>query len=182
MQTKIIGVSTTALLLVACAPNSASTEGQRARVADGAKVELKDKEGKKVGTLTVSAHSSGGVQINGPLTDLPPGVHGLHIHEKGECDGPSFESAGAHFNPTVKQHGELNPEGPHAGDLGNVRIDTNGMAQLSLLAERVTLNDSPNSLLKPGGTSILVHAGPDDLKTDPSGGSGERIACGVVTR
>src|SRR5688572_22067295 len=95
MQTKMIGVSTIALLLVACAPNSVSTEGQRARIADGAKVELRNREGKKVGTLTVSVHSSGGVQINGPLTDLPPGVHGLHIHETGQCKGPDFESAGA---------------------------------------------------------------------------------------
>ena len=182
MQTKMIGVSTFALLLVACAPNSVSTEGQRARVADGAKVELQNREGKKVGTLTVSAHSSGGVQINGRLTDLPPGVHGLHIHQTGECKGPDFESAGAHLNPFSKQHGELNPEGPHAGDLGNVRIDANGTAQLSLLADRVTLTDAPNSLLKPGGTSILIHAGLDDLKTDPTGGSGERIACGVITR
>ena len=182
MQTKVICVSMAALLISACAPNSPSTEGQRARVADGARVALKNNEGKEVGTLTVSAHSSGGVQITGRLMDLPPGVHGMHIHEAGQCDPPDFKSAGGHFNPSAKQHGELNPQGAHEGDLGNVRIDVNGTAQLSLLADRVTLADASNSLLKPGGTSIVIHAGIDDLKTDPSGGSGDRIACGVVTR
>jgi Cu-Zn family superoxide dismutase len=182
MQNKAMGVTILALLLSACAPNSPSTEGQRARVADGARVELKNANGKTVGILTVAAHSSGGVQINGRLNDLPPGVHAVHIHETGKCEPPDFESAGAHFNPSGKQHGELNPHGPHDGDLNNIRIETNGTAQLALLADRVTLNDAPNSLLKPGGTSMVIHASLDDLKTDPSGASGDRIACGVITR
>jgi superoxide dismutase, Cu-Zn family len=181
-MTKAIGACILAFLFSACAPNSPTKEGQRARVADGAKVELKNREGKQVGTLTISVHSSGGVQINGRLMDLPPGVHGMHIHEMGKCEPPDFKSAGAHFNPSGKQHGELNPQGAHEGDLGNVRIESNGTAQLSMLADRVTLADAPNSLLKPGGTSIVIHADIDDLKTDPSGGSGDRIACGVVTR
>ena len=182
MRNKAIGVGVFTLLLSACVPNSSSTEGQRSRIADGARVELKNNEGSTVGTLTVSAHSSGGVQITGRLTDLPPGVHGMHIHEVGKCDPPTFASAGGHFNPSGKQHGELNPQGAHAGDLGNVRIDANGSAQLALLAERVTLTEGQSSLLKEGGTSLVIHSGIDDLKTDPSGGSGDRLACGVITR
>lgn len=175
-------VSLIALCTWSCTPNSSSIEGQRARTADGARVELKDSQGKVVGTLTVSAHSSGGVQFDGRLSDLPPGVHGMHIHETGQCDGPDFKSAGAHFNPAGKQHGEMNPEGPHAGDLGNLRVESNGTADVSILADRVSLADDASSLLKPGGTSLVIHATLDDLKTDPSGGSGDRIACGVITR
>lgn len=182
MQNTAISVTIFALLMAACAPNSPSVEGQRSRVADGARIELKNSEGKTVGQLTVAAHSSGGVQITGRLSGLAPGLHGMHIHEVGKCDAPSFQSAGGHFNPSGKQHGELNPNGQHEGDLGNLRIEDDGKAEVSLLADRVTLADEPTSLLKPGGTSFVLHAMLDDLKTDPSGGSGDRIACGVITR
>jgi superoxide dismutase, Cu-Zn family len=182
MRNTAVGTGVLALLLAACTPNSPTVEGQRSRVSDGARVEVKNNEGETVGKLTISAHSSGGVQITGRLTDLPPGVHGMHIHEVGKCELPDFKSAGGHFNPSGKQHGEMNPQGAHEGDLGNVRIEASGATELALLAERVTLTDGPNSLLKPGGTSLVIHAGIDDLKTDPSGNSGDRIACGVITR
>jgi Cu-Zn family superoxide dismutase len=175
-------VSSLALVLSGCAPNSPSVEGQRARVADGARVELRDAKGRKVGTLTVSIHSGGGVRFNGRLENLPGGSHGIHIHERGKCDPPDFASAGGHLNVTGKQHGEFNPQGSHEGDIGNVNIDPSGSAEVSLLADKVTLEAGPNSLLKPGGTSLVIHARPDDLKTDPSGDSGDRIACGIITR
>ena len=170
------------LTLSSCAPNSTSPEGQRARLADGARVELRNSEGKSVGVLTVSMNSGGGVQFTGRLTDLPPGPHGMHIHETGKCDTPDFASAGGHFNPSGKQHGDQNPNGPHAGDIANLNVKPNGMTDVVFIAQHVTLQEAPNSLLKPGGTSLVIHAGPDDFKTDPSGNSGARIACGVINR
>jgi Cu-Zn family superoxide dismutase len=175
-------VSVIALLSFACTPNSPSVDAQRARLEDGARVELRDAHGKTVGKLTVAPHSNGGVRFTGRLTDLPPGVHGIHIHEFGKCDPPDFKSAGAHFNPSGKQHGEFNPQGKHAGDMGNVRVDASGSAEISLMNERVTLESQPNSLLKPGGTSLVLHANADDQMTDPSGNSGDRIACGIIVK
>jgi Cu-Zn family superoxide dismutase len=126
-------------------------------------------------------NSAGGVQFNGRLTDLPPGPHGIHIHENGKCEPPDFSSAGGHFNPSRKQHGEENENGPHDGDIPNVAVGMNGMAQVTFIAKGATL-EGARSILKPGGTSLVIHAEPDDLKTDPSGNSGARIACGVITR
>jgi Cu-Zn family superoxide dismutase len=143
---------------------------------------MRDAHGKTVGTLTVAPHSNGGVRFTGRLSDLPSGVHGFHIHEYGKCDPPDFKSAGAHFNTSGKQHGEFNPQGKHEGDMGNVRVDAGGSAEVSLMNERVTLGAGPNSLLKPGGTSLVLHADADDQKTDPSGNSGDRIACGIIVR
>lgn len=182
MRKKIFCVSGIALLASACAPNSPSVEAQRARLADGARVEMKDAHGKTVGTLTIAPHSNGGVLFTGRLTDMPAGVHGIHIHDSGKCDPPDFKSAGAHFNPSGKQHGEFNAQGHHEGDMGNVRVDPSGSAEISLMNESVTLSAGPSSLLKPGGTSLVLHANADDQKTDPSGNSGDRIACGVIVR
>jgi len=134
-------------------------------------------------------YSGGGVQFTGHLIDLPPGPHGIHIHENGKCDPPEFESAGAHLNPSGKHHGG-GPESPnnqspneqHEGDIGNLTVKVNGMADVAFIAKNVTLTAGPASLLKNGGTSLVLHADPDDMKTDPSGNSGARIACGVITR
>jgi Cu-Zn family superoxide dismutase len=182
MQNNAICVSSLALALLACAPTSPTLESQRARLADGAKVEVRDTKGHTVGTLTVSLQSGGGVRFNGRLTDLPGGVHGVHVHEKGKCDPPDFESAGPDLSLSGKEHGLHNPQGSHEGDIGNLRIDPSGSAEVSLMAEKVTLLGGTNSLLRPGGTSLVIHESPDDLKTDPSGNSGARIACGVITR
>jgi Cu-Zn family superoxide dismutase len=182
VQKRAIVLSMFALLTSACVPNSPSVEAQRSRVADGSRVEIKNSQGKAIGSLTIAAHPSGGVQITGRLSNLPPGVHAFHIHETGKCETPDFKSAGAHFNPTGKQHGELNPQGQHAGDLGNLQVESDGTVEISMLADRVTLAEGANSLLKPGGTSLVIHASLDDLKTDPAGNAGDRIACGVVTR
>lgn len=174
----VVGV----LTFSSCAPNSPSAEAQRARLADGARVELRNTQGNRVGSLTLAMNSGGGVQFTGRLTDLPPGPHGVHIHENGNCEPPDFASAGAHYNPSGKQHGEGNPNGPHAGDIANLNVKANGMVDVAFIAQHVTLLEAPNSLLKAGGTSLVIHANPDDFKTDPSGNSGERIACGVITR
>jgi Cu-Zn family superoxide dismutase len=169
------------LLLSACVPSNPFTEG-RARVADtGAKAQFVDAKGQWLGTLTISPQSGGGVRLTGWLVELPAGVHGINIHENGKCDPPDYKSAGAHFSPTGRQHG-FNPMGPHEGDLGNLRVYLSGITPISLLAELVTLEPGANSLFKPGGTSLVITSRADDQKTDPTGDSGDRIACGVITR
>ncbi|HEX5868952.1 MAG TPA: superoxide dismutase family protein, partial [Longimicrobium sp.] len=112
---------------------------------------------------------------------LPAGVHGVHIHQTGLCDAPDFTTAGGHFNPTSRQHGTQNPNGPHAGDLPNLTVDANGQGMMNGTAMGVTMvGGGANSVRKPGGTALVVHATADDYRTDPSGNSGARIACGVI--
>jgi Cu-Zn family superoxide dismutase len=143
--------------------------------------QLRDANGRAVGTA-VFLQSNGSVRVVLDVTGLPPGVKGVHIHSAGRCDPPAFESAGEHFNPTGAQHGSLNPRGPHAGDLPNITIDSNGRGHLEATLRRVSLEKGSTSLFDADGSSIVVHADPDDLRTDPSGGSGARIACGVIVR
>jgi Cu-Zn family superoxide dismutase len=120
--------------------------------------------------------STGGVVVQGAITGLKPGNHGFHVHTVGRCDPPAFESAGPHWNPTNKQHGRQNPAGWHTGDLANLAAAAEGVAQVHQTLEGATLHD----LLDGDGSALVVHADPDDNKTDPSGNSGARIACGVI--
>ena len=145
-------------------------------------VELKDAKGNDVGTATIVSKGSG-VEVKLDLKALPPGVHAVHFHQKAMCDAPDFKSAGGHFNPTSKQHGFDNPQGHHAGDMMNFTVKENGTAKATVKDEEVVLGtgSEPNSLLSNGGSSIMVHAKADDYKTDPSGNSGDRIACGAIT-
>jgi Cu-Zn family superoxide dismutase len=136
-------------------------------------------QGQKIGAATVHP-SDRGVRIDVAISQLPPGTHGIHIHAVGKCEGPAFASAGAHFNPASKKHGKDNPEGPHAGDLMNIEVGADGTGKASLSDPNVTLGDGPSSLFHEGGTALLIHEKADDYKTDPSGNSGARIACGVI--
>jgi superoxide dismutase, Cu-Zn family len=138
-------------------------------------------KGEKVGTATLT-QTSGGVRIVANLTQLPAGMHALHIHTNGKCDGPDFMSAGGHFNPGMKQHGKDNPMGAHAGDLPNFTVDAKGKGKATVIAMGVTLADGPNSLFHTGGTALMVHAAADDYKTDPTGNAGARMACGIVEK
>lgn len=123
-----------------------------------------------------------GVQIHAELSMLTPGMHAMHLHTVGECHGPDFKSAGAHFNPFGKKHGLKNPDGPHAGDLPNFEVKTDGKATVDVTATLVTLEEGKNSLFQPGGTCIVVHEKADDEKSDPAGNAGPRVACGVIKK
>src|SRR5579863_8192730 len=141
------------------------------------KTELHDAMGNSVGTAEFSPAAKG-VKIRLNLKALPPGVHGIHIHATAKCEGPAFTTAGGHLTPDMKHHGLDNPEGPHAGDIPSITVGANGTLKTTIVAPGVTMGDDPHSIFANGGTAIVIHAMPDDQKTDPAGNAGARIACG----
>jgi len=149
--------------------------------ASTAKANLINSKGEPIGTATLK-ETPKGVSLRLAVENLPPGVHGFHIHTVGKCEPPDFKSAGGHFNPEGKKHGLENPEGHHAGDMQNLTVDAQGKAKVKAVLTGVTLGEGANSLFQPAGTALVIHADPDDMKTDPAGNAGARIACGVITK
>lgn len=142
--------------------------------------ELKDAAGKTLGSVFV-AQGPDGVKVVLTYNGLPAGDHGMHFHAVGKCEGPDFASAGAHFNPENKKHGLLAPDGPHAGDLPDLIVPTSRTGIYETTTNLVTLGSGPDQLIGQFGAALVVHASPDDGKTDPSGNSGARIACAVLS-
>jgi Cu-Zn family superoxide dismutase len=160
------------LIVSAAALASCATPDELGPAGDGPVIPLVSGAGATVGGVQAEQRP-GGTYIRVAVEGLPPGDHGLHLHAVGRCDGPAFQSAGAHWNPAGLKHGHLNAAGPHAGDLPNLTVSTNGRGAINFLATGGALDDAD-------GTSLVVHAKADDYKTDPSGNSGDRIACAVI--
>jgi len=148
-----------------------------------AHADIVNAQGATIGHARFSTVSNG-VKVSVTVSDLPPGEHGIHIHNVGKCDGPAFTTAGGHFNPTGAHHGIHNAQDPHPhlGDLPNLVVSGKGTGKLTFVATGATISAGPNSLFHDGGTSLVIHAKADDLMSDPSGNSGDRIACGVIVQ
>jgi Cu-Zn family superoxide dismutase len=146
-------------------------------------VPLKTSKGEDAGTATFKETKKGELSIKLELKNLPFGEHAVHIHAKPVCDAPDFKGAGGHFNPDGKQHGTLNPMGHHNGDLPqNISIGEDHTGSATFKVDYLSMTEGqPNNILANGGTAIMVHEKPDDMKTDPTGNAGNRIACGVIT-
>ena len=144
-----------------------------------AKAQLKDANGKDVGAVDL-VQTQSGVLLRVSLKGVPPGERAFHVHTVGKCE-PPFNSAGGHFNPAGHKHGMLSGQG-HAGDMPNLHVPANGELAIEILNAAITLEKGkPNSVFHPNGTAIIIHAGKDDYKTDPTGNAGGRIACGVIS-
>jgi Cu-Zn family superoxide dismutase len=168
-----------ALLISACGVKETVAQPAAAEAAV-INVNLINAKGAKIGKAQLS-QTAEGVKIHLEASKLPPGTHGFHIHETGLCEKPDFTSAGPHLNLLHKQHGFLNPLGFHTGDLPNIEVGANGKVTADIVAKTLTLEkDKPNSLLRAQGASLVIHEKADDYKTDPTGNSGGRIACGVI--
>ena len=135
---------------------------------------LQTAQGAAAGTATASA-TGGGIRLALAVEGLPPGLHGAHVHMTGTCDAPRFESAGDHWNPANARHGLEAPPGQHAGDMPNLTVGADGRGSL----DHDLVGGSFEGLLEGDGTAMMIHAAADDQRTDPSGNSGGRIACGV---
>ena len=145
-------------------------------------IRLKDAQGKVVGSAILRESGADAIEIEVNVENLPPGEHAIHFHQNAKCDAPDFKSAGPNFNPDGKKHGLENPEGHHAGDGPNFTVAADGKAHFKREDKDVNLRTGSHSLFSNGGTSLVIHAKADDQKTDPAGNSGDRIACGVVTK
>jgi Cu-Zn family superoxide dismutase len=168
--------STLALLFLAACATDAGVEPSSS--AAGAQAEIRDAGGRMM--ASASAVDAAGVRVRVAAAGLSPGTYAVHVHAVGRCDPPEFASAGPHWNPTTRHHGQLNPQGHHLGDLPNLTVGTDGAGTVEFTIPGSSLRGGAHALIDGDGAALVVHANPDDYRTDPSGNSGARIACGVL--
>ena len=165
----------TALGIAGCASDTAGNGG----AVTTAYATLVDAAGGTRATATLT-QVSGGVTVSIAATDMAAGTYGAHVHTVGRCDPPDFASAGSHWNPEGRQHGKENPQGPHKGDLPNLMVGTDGRGSLEYVIAGASLSTGRDRLLDEDGAAVVIHAAPDDYRTDPTGNSGARVACGAI--
>lgn len=175
----LVGLAVTTGLTCSAAARIPTAESSAVVVAHAM---LVDPTGARVGTAKFREDRTGAVHIDIAVVSTTPGQHGIHLHSVGACSGAAFADAGGHFNPSAAHHGLSNAGGPHAGDLPNLDVLSNGVGRYQGVTSRVTLSPGATSLLDADGSALVMHVGPDDQLTDPSGNSGARVACGVIVR
>ena len=176
MNKSVICCAGAVIALAACARDEAQVEPASSGVS--AAIALRDPGGRLLANASV-AEETGGVRLRVEAAGLVAGTYAVHLHQTGACDPPDFQSAGPHWNPAGRQHGRLNPMGPHLGDLPNLTVGAGG-GSLEFLIAGASLDRGSRGLSDEDGTALVVHTGADDYRTDPSGNSGARLACGVV--
>lgn len=167
------------LLLAACAGRSSEPAAAPEPTPAAAAAQLVDRGGRVLAGASVS-EAGDALRVRVEAAGLAPGVYGAHLHSVGRCDPPGFETAGPHWNPTMREHGRDNPRGQHLGDLPNLLVGTDGRGSLEFTVPGAVLARGQRPLLDADGASVVIHAGPDDYRTDPSGNSGARLGCGVL--
>ena len=174
MKFKMIPTATlTALMLIGCGSDS---DGEEIAFA------VNNAAGERIGTLELEQQADGGVEIEVELSGLTPGVHAMHFHEVGRCDAPDFKTAGGHYNPASVAHGQVE-DGPHAGDMMNIELATDGTGDVEITNEKVNIRvgGALPALMDADGSALIIHAGADDYKSQPSGAAGARVACAVIS-
>lgn len=180
---RALPMMTAMLLLAACSSDNAGAQSASSTAAPAgpaAKATLLAADGSQKGTAEV-VESAAGLTVSITVTGLPAGTHAAHVHTTGTCTAPDFASAGGHWNPTKHQHGKDNPQGMHMGDMPNILLgaDGSGTLEYTIPGAKLTSGDAP--LLDADGAAIVIHAAADDMKTDPTGNAGGRLACGVLS-
>ena len=177
MRVGMIGSAISITALAACAMTGPMNEGQPP-VERSASAVVRDTSGAEV-AQAMATQAGDGIRVRIDVSRMAPGTYGAHLHTTGRCDPPDFASAGPHWNPTGQQHGKNNPAGMHKGDLPNLLVGSDGRGSLEIEISAVSLAQGPMPLLDADGAAIVIHKSADDYRTDPSGNSGARIACGV---
>ncbi|HYK01146.1 MAG TPA: superoxide dismutase family protein [Thermoanaerobaculia bacterium] len=165
---KLVLFSISLLLLASCASMATGPSATATLISTSGST--------ATGTVNLAQLGNGSVEVSANLRGVPPGVHGFHIHEKGDC-GDNGNAAGGHYNPSGTPHGAPNTDPHHAGDFGNVTADADGNVNTRFVTRSITVSEGPMTAV---GHAIILHANPDDLTTQPTGNAGARIACGVV--
>lgn len=177
MKMKIALASGLAVLTGGCMTTDATTRGEH----PGAHADVVNARGQQVAIAEIG-QQDGALYVAIDVSGMAPGRYAVHVHTVGRCDGPTYESAGGHWNPAGRQHGFHTDAGPHMGDLPNIAVNAGGRGLVAFQIQDAWLTGGANPLLDADGASVVIHAREDDFQTDPSGNSGDRIACGVLRR